>query len=62
MSYLIYADLISSLFDPKLVDPGSKLVHTALCVRHQVYGFKKLNSTLASSASEKIAPSIFFIF
>jgi len=28
MSYLIYTDSISSLLDPKLVDPGSTLVHT----------------------------------
>jgi len=26
--YLIYTELISSLLDPKLVDPGSTLVHT----------------------------------
>jgi len=29
MSYFIYTDLISSLLDPKLVDPGSTLVHMA---------------------------------
>jgi len=29
MPYLIYTDLISSLLDLKLVDPGSTLVHTA---------------------------------
>jgi len=34
MSYLIYTDLISSLLDPKLVDPGSTLVHMALRVKH----------------------------
>jgi len=28
-SYLIYTDLISSLLDPRLADPGSTLVHTA---------------------------------
>jgi len=27
MSYFIYTDLISSLLDPKLVDPGSTLIH-----------------------------------
>jgi len=31
--YLIYTDLISSLLDPKLVDPGSTLVHTVLSLR-----------------------------
>jgi len=30
MSYFIYTDLISSLLDLKLVDPGSALMHTAL--------------------------------
>jgi len=28
MSCFIYIDLISSLLDPKVVDPGSTLVHT----------------------------------
>jgi len=32
MSYLIYNNLISSLLDPKLFDPGSTMVHTALKV------------------------------
>jgi len=27
MSYLIYTDLISCLLDPRLVDPGSTLIH-----------------------------------
>jgi len=27
MSYFIYTDLISSLLDPRLVDPGSTLIH-----------------------------------
>jgi len=27
MSYFIYIDLISSLLDPKFVDPGSILIH-----------------------------------
>jgi len=27
MSYFIYTDLISSLLDPKLVNPGSTLIH-----------------------------------
>jgi len=35
-SYLIYTDLISSLLDPKLVDPRSTLVHTALKVGNTV--------------------------
>jgi len=26
MSYFIYTDLISSLLDPRLVDPGSTLI------------------------------------
>jgi len=30
MSYFIHTDLISSLLDPRLVDPGSTLVHTNL--------------------------------
>jgi len=36
MSYFIYTDLICSFLDPKLVDPGSTLIHvgayTALSV------------------------------
>jgi len=27
MSYCIYTDLISSLLDPRLLDPGSTLIH-----------------------------------
>jgi len=27
MSYFIYTDLISSLLDPRLVEPGSTLIH-----------------------------------
>jgi len=27
MSHLIYTDLISSLLDPRLIDPGSTLIH-----------------------------------
>jgi len=27
MPYFIYTDIISSLLDPKLVDPGSTLIH-----------------------------------
>jgi len=27
MSYFIYTDLISRLLDPRLVDPGSTLIH-----------------------------------
>jgi len=27
MSYFIYPDLISSLLDPRLADPGSTLIH-----------------------------------
>jgi len=27
MSYFIYTDLITSLLDPSLVDPGSTLIH-----------------------------------
>jgi len=27
MPYFIYTDLISTLLDPKLVDPGSVLIH-----------------------------------
>jgi len=27
MSYFIYSDAISSLLDPRLVDPGSTLIH-----------------------------------
>jgi len=27
MSYFIYTDLLSSLFDPILVDPGLTLIH-----------------------------------
>jgi len=30
MSYFIYTDLINSLVDPNLVDPGSKLIQTSL--------------------------------
>jgi len=30
MSYFIYTDLISGFLDPKLIDPGSMLVHTTL--------------------------------
>jgi len=30
MPYFIYTDLISSLHDPRLVDPGTTLVHTTL--------------------------------
>jgi len=30
MSYFIYPDLISSLLDPKLVDPGSTLIHVSV--------------------------------
>jgi len=33
MSYFIYTDLISSLLDPRLVDPGSTL--TARCITFQ---------------------------
>jgi len=29
MSYFIHTDLISSLLDPRLVDPGSTLIHVA---------------------------------
>jgi len=32
MSYLIYTDLLRGLLDPKLLDPGSTLVHTARSV------------------------------
>jgi len=34
-SYFIYTDLISSLLDTKLVDPGSTMAHTA---HHVVHG------------------------
>jgi len=27
MSYFIYTDIISSLLDPRLADPGSTLIH-----------------------------------
>jgi len=27
MLYFIYTDLISSLYDPRLVNPGSSLIH-----------------------------------
>jgi len=36
MSYFIYTDTISSLLDPKLVDSGSTLVHTALKCSYQL--------------------------
>jgi len=29
MSYFIYTDLISYLLDPRLVDPGSTLIHVS---------------------------------
>jgi len=29
MSYFSYDDLIGSLFDPRLVDPGSTLIYVA---------------------------------
>jgi len=31
-SYFIYTDLISSLLDPKLVDPGSTLIHVGVYI------------------------------
>jgi len=31
MSYFIYTDLIRSLLDPRLVDPGSTLIHVGAC-------------------------------
>jgi len=31
MSYFIYTDLISSFLDPRLVDPGSTLIHVGAC-------------------------------
>jgi len=36
MSYFIYLDLISSLLDPKLVDPRSTLIH-GWCIRLYVF-------------------------
>jgi len=32
MSYFIYTDLIDSLLDPRLVDPGSALIHVGAYV------------------------------
>jgi len=31
MSYFTYTDLINSLLDPKLVDPGSVLIQAGAC-------------------------------
>jgi len=37
MSFFIYTDLISSLRDPKLVDPGLTLVHATLKIYPLIY-------------------------
>jgi len=40
MSYFVYTDLISSLFDPRLVDPRSILIHVGAYMIHVgAYGY-----------------------
>jgi len=41
--YLIYTDLISSLLDPRLVDPGLTLVHTTQRVWTPAFSNRRTN-------------------
>jgi len=42
MSYFIYSDLISSLFDPRLVDPGSTLIYVGTYDPNLLYTWRWL--------------------
>jgi len=41
MSHFIYTDLISSLLDPRLVDPGSTLIYVGAYVSMQLTRYSK---------------------
>jgi len=46
MLYFIYTDLISSLLDPRFVDPGSILIHVGAYDPKIFNSFKNLKKTL----------------